>query len=560
MPDQAFKRLRLCIQNDRQIEAKVDDDAPIISHIDLSDLQWQTIELFVNLLRDDRLRQQDELSIFGQHLYNVLFSNGIAPTIDQILADANVPVHLSLEFGTEQHEMAGWPWEHIYCPTHENHGFFLTSRTNLLLTRHFMPALGEDPSDPRLEIPGTRLRTLFFATSPEVETLPAVRYEKVLGTIRKLKDRYKTVEVKAVKPLTDSGEPSATFYRFGAEVEDYRPHIIHFLGHGRYVTQNGRCLSQIAFMTEDTEARDMNPINEEQFVEIIARNKDLKLIFLQACRSGGSRSDQAIASLAQRLAEMDIPAVVAMHYRVDEGAADLFVRDFYNTLLDDKTTLETAVQKGRDRIATFLDQTHKPFQAYGLPVLYARQHGLQIICPLQETMAEQPAAVQPGIIGHLGRARSTNAAQPEQPMAGLSGAPGEPDYQTVRILVYDFLKTYFGSEGDFVDLLFYVDVSEAEISSGTLIQRMGMLINLLQGRNRLPELVRLLKEKRKNAPWPSELDKYLALQKSLAQNAPPIGPLSNLPPEDARDTKPNTDKQHITGSWLRPDLPDEALG
>jgi hypothetical protein len=143
------------------------------------------------------------------------------------------------------------------------------------------------------------------------------------------------------------------------------PHVIHFVGHGQYVSPEG---GQIAFMKED---RTADWITAKRFATLLLEAFSVRMVFLQACESAAGDPYHAISGVAQRLAHVNIPAIVAMQYKVKQPHAIEFAREFYKELAAGKS-IDVAVQRARGPLS---DEKGASSHAFGLPVLYQRQPG-----------------------------------------------------------------------------------------------------------------------------------------------------------------------------------------
>jgi hypothetical protein len=111
--------------------------------ITLDQLEEQTVNFLINILRNQQLREAKDWQLLGTHLYKVLLNNDIGRAIHMALYNqAFQLVRVELEFKPNRiwGDLASWPWEYLYCPLEYGHsgtGYFLTRKPRLLLVRHF---------------------------------------------------------------------------------------------------------------------------------------------------------------------------------------------------------------------------------------------------------------------------------------------------------------------------------------------------------------------------------------------------------------------------------------
>jgi hypothetical protein len=77
----------------------------------------------------------------------------------------------------------------------------------------------------------------------------------------------------------------------------------------------------------------------------------------------------SFSGIARSLAACGVPAVVGMQYRIKTEIATAFATAFYDSLLDENTPVDVAVERGRQEIdEQFASERDR--LSFGLPVLY----------------------------------------------------------------------------------------------------------------------------------------------------------------------------------------------
>jgi hypothetical protein len=348
-----------CLSQSSRPGAEAEMEGPFELRLE-SNLQYRTIKTLVEILRGNRMLT-GEVELLGTYLYSVLLDNEIGEEFHNLLqsSDQNKFLRVELHFEDFNSELTNWPWEYLYRYPRDQQpsGYFLVNHEQFALIRS--PRV--KPQRPvRVQADDTPVRVLFVASSPCDEQ--KIEFEALQEQITGLKGLE-------VTPLTtswtndpthetaESGEARATYEKFKEIVGSKSPHVIHFVGHGRYEKSGG----QIAFVQSNYKAR---WIQGSKLAEDLQNNKSVRLVFLQACESAmtdPSAPYQALSSVAGSLAGYYIPAVVAMQSKVENYVANNFAECFYGALTE-RMAVYQAMQKGRKKIPTK--------DALGIPVLY----------------------------------------------------------------------------------------------------------------------------------------------------------------------------------------------
>jgi hypothetical protein len=190
----------------------------------------------------------------------------------------------------------------------------------------------------------------------------AVVCQSFITKVQELKDKGK---IDLVEPLLiecidrkeplkpDPYEPIASRARFEKLVEAEQPHIIHFIGHG----ERGGPEGQPAFVGLD---RNAHWVTGKDFAGLASKSKQLGLVFLQACESALPDPHSPISSVASELLGKGIPAVVAMQAKVENEAANMFARKFYEAI-GERKPVDVAVMEGRKAIQSMLKDRRGAF-------------------------------------------------------------------------------------------------------------------------------------------------------------------------------------------------------
>ena len=383
------KQLRLHIGSDNKI--RVDPTLEWAGSfkelpIDLPAEKRRYLLMWIDMLRENRLYKRPEFETLGESLYSVLLDNEIGKTINRFLFEANWAgketadfLRIELEFAENQQELAAWPWEYLF---NRELGIFLAESSRLVLVRRITIPLA-----PRsLQIEDRPVRILFVAASPD--DLSPVQFESVLDSIMHIRETTNFEVTTLVTPYKDyrrgsEDAPEATRRKLIDLVQMVQPHIIHFVGHGRYEKGSG----QLALMGLDGHA---DWIDDHQFSSWLMDDQRLRLVFLQTCESGLSSVDpyRDFTGMANYLAKKNIPVIIAMQYQIQMNLANRFARAFYEALATSKT-IGASVQEGRLEVQSTTSANEAHRYAFCLPVLYMNSPDDALLSPPLPTA--QPA-------------------------------------------------------------------------------------------------------------------------------------------------------------------------
>jgi hypothetical protein len=224
------------------------------------------------------------------------------------------------------------------------------------------------------------LKVLFAALSPG--GLVPVEYESVMQMFIDLRNSEPSPRIQLWvfsqdhaqdgTPYQDSGDLYRTTYpSFIDAVSRFNPHVIHIIGHGRYVHGGDRgSHGQLAFPLSS----EPQWVNDWELAAELMESPDLRLVFFQACETAtmSSHPYQAISGMAHSLARRNIPAVIGMHFEVKSVMANKFARAFYEPLMQHKS-IEVALHAGR-RALRLASNGAAEGRNFGMPVLYLREY------------------------------------------------------------------------------------------------------------------------------------------------------------------------------------------
>jgi len=333
--------------------------------LEFDSLRIKTIEVFAERLARDERATRKELATLGEHLYVGLLPDGeVRRFVDQRLrqarVDQRVQLRLKLPYTEDERteaieeRIADLPWEYLYCPLlHE----FVVQRADLVLSRLVAPKSKPPPlvaTDKELRI------GVVFANPSDAE----------LGTI-------------AVGPLLDKldalgriegicvGQPErATPDAVIAWLSDFRPEVMHFIGHGGVDREDNS--AKIVLINDDGESQLVPDYQLRGYFDHAGYVPPVVLLDLPVREGGVADLERNMARLGPTLVNAGVPAVIAMQYPFPAAAARTFSEVFYTELANGED-IDIAVTRGRHAYQ-FRVEAATETRMLGTPVLYAQSH------------------------------------------------------------------------------------------------------------------------------------------------------------------------------------------
>jgi CHAT domain-containing protein/tetratricopeptide (TPR) repeat protein len=298
--------------------------------------------------------RQEDLIRYGQMLYQDLF--GQDNTFKQYLAKQphlKNGAQLILKLHNTASELWNTPWEYIHDGTQ-----FLGIQPQYPILRTLRDIrLERDNLDLR-ELP-CPLRILMVISHPK-DASP-LNIDTEIAMIRR-----------AVKPAEDAGRIEIDFVEEGSlqnldkALLDGDYHMLHYSGHGSIAPQG-------SFLVMEDEQGLARPVFLWELLPLLQRSKNLRFIFLSACKAGTITETKATSGIATGLLQA-VPAVLAMQFSILDQRASILAETFYGGL-GRGLTLEEAIHSAR----LALHQENTLADDWGVPVLYTHQPNLRMI-------------------------------------------------------------------------------------------------------------------------------------------------------------------------------------
>ncbi len=366
------------------------------------------------VLSDDQKKKQasdiltELVAFLGSYLYDVLFTKDIEKLLDRAMNDKPELLRIQLEFISlnKSFDYGNWPWEYLYQPrTSTRIGGFLAKQTNLMLVRR-LTLSGETP-----DMKTSKPKVLLIISQPRNYDVQCV---DLLNTLKVLKDGDR-IDLTILEKDHDPKKPQQNliYDNVWKTITGNTFDIIHFVGHGQ-CTRDG---AQLALVDSKGEA---DWTSAADIAEIFEHTKQRpKLVFLQACESALPDTYRGVSGVAQALAEKNIPAVIAMQYKIMNSIANNFACEFYDKLATG-LPIDLAVLAGRGAIIKDARKEDFQYHAFGLPVLYLRSYD-----SIFEKVLPGPPLLPPDN-GVLDAQMSSGVGQCDNPEKGYCPAPSVP--------------------------------------------------------------------------------------------------------------------------------------
>jgi hypothetical protein len=423
---------------------------------------------------DELLRQ------FGRRLFDALLADPIGSLYHTSLGLAQgAGKRLRLRLRIEPPEISALPWEYLYDPEAD---LPLAISPNHCLSR-YVPI--NEPTR-TLEI-APPLRVLVVISDPSDlgdYGMPALDVEQEIQRIQKaLQPREAGGEVKA------DVLPHAVAADLREKLRTFRPHVIHFIGHGGFQDDQGM------LVMEDDE-RKTRLVSDKQFREFFLGADDAKLVILNVCQGATQSSARALAGLAPQVVRRGLGAVVAMQYPIPDKVALSFAREFYRALAQ-YYPVDAAVTEGRRAVYQDFGSDRPD---WGTPVIFMRSpDGVLFSTPQVAKANERSTASGSGVniqaqqVTIMGDVAGRDVIKSDlQRASGISDTVAT-DWSPQRLR--DVLSSRFDLE-ELRALCFDLGRDWDDLGGDTKGRKALELIGYMQRHDRLPELVAAIRRKR----------------------------------------------------------------
>ncbi len=332
--------------------------------LDLGGLDGRVLRLFEEWmsLRTISWREED-IRVFGQLLHRRLFPGDSWAWIEDQVAACGEGDRARLWLGfpsdAAASRMASLPWEYLCTQDRPGRrGRFLGLEPGLTMSR-VLPSGSVGPGAAEEK----EVRILPVVGESDNPALGTVRFQEVLDEIERTGRRpgFSTLPPVGVDGSDEQG-PGATEAELRAAVAEHHPHVVHYLGHGRF--RDGTGAVALLGATGDTDW-----VSQDRLARALCDNDwSPTVVVLHACEGGAVDFDYRFAGLAPAIVEAGAQCAVAMQYAVTNATATTFSSSLYAALADNRS-FEDALHVAR---RTLWEQSGDP-RLIGVPLVYQRR-------------------------------------------------------------------------------------------------------------------------------------------------------------------------------------------
>ena len=361
------------------------------------DLRWYVETYSTRYMTevDDRRAEQiaAQLKEWGKALFNQVFSARDAQRLFNAFQDSREKGRV-VSLNAEHPKILALPWELLHDPQ----GNYLFNENPRISIRRKLKRGGRKPFKVN---PKNQLHLLFVISRPDDLNFldPRTEPKAVLNALA----------VKGIEQVTVEFLRPATFDKLIKRLENTdlpQVDILHFDGHGvfdadgvyfeqaKQVFPEGYAGTKagegsqvdrknIGYLVFETEDGKKALIDAEKLGDMLYQ-QEVSLVFLSACQSGmvgtseESVDEEALGSIAVRLAKTGIPSIIAMTYSVLIDSTEKLSGEFYENLANGKAIAES-LDNARRHLIRNSDRGERPrgqkritlkLQDWFLPALY----------------------------------------------------------------------------------------------------------------------------------------------------------------------------------------------
>ena len=225
-------------------------------------------------------------------------------------------------------ELASLPWELLYWPDRRR---FLGDAAIVQVVRELQTGRAAHERQTR-----SVLRVLLVAANPE--GTPPLNLKVEVAAIQSIFQRSPRID------FTFVGD--ASFQNVAWHLQQYKPHVLHFMGHGAFIDEAEKEVGAIVLQSEKGEP-DLIPA--ETLASLLRQSLTLQLVVLNACDSARiprRRGADPFAGVSSAILMQGVPAVAAMQFAISNQASKLFAKRFYESLVSGES-MEQAMGAAR---------------------------------------------------------------------------------------------------------------------------------------------------------------------------------------------------------------------
>lgn len=288
-------------------------------------------------------RGRSAIEVYGTRLFEALLpeparTNYRIALMTAVQTDSRLRILLDLDEQTTD-----LPWEYLFDADRAS---FLAMSNDTSLFRMVTDDLPTRPIEP-IE----QLRILVMTTSPiGLEALD------VTAEMNRIEERLAPFgDLAHVRPV--HGE---TFDDLRLALNDFNPHIFHFVGHGDWDDQADD--GTVAF----ADARGVHHPVSGRDLGVLLNRPGLRIVLMNSCDAARTSQQDRFAGVAGSLVAQGVPAAIGMQYAIEDKAAAAFGSEFLASLVATQS-IDDALTGARAAIYTVRSAVE-----WGTPVFTTR--------------------------------------------------------------------------------------------------------------------------------------------------------------------------------------------
>lgn len=252
----------------------------------------------------------------GTTLHDSLFNSDIGDILEAGLQQRDPQRLRGFRFilnTTHSPELARLPWEFLYH----------TERDDFLFTDRMTPLVrvldGPPPPEPLALKPPMKILIAIAEPKDQPELAVGKELQQLESALADMVDQG-IVEIVSLFHTTVTALDEALLKE--------APHVLHFIGHGDVIDNQG-----VLYLESDIPTKSSITLDSRRFAVMLRNYRtSLRLVFLNSCLGAASTQKNVFDGIAQSLVRKDIPAVIAMQFPIQDETAVLLSRHFYRYL------------------------------------------------------------------------------------------------------------------------------------------------------------------------------------------------------------------------------------
>lgn len=270
---------------------------------------------------------------FGVKLFNFIFQGSIRDLFRELSSQDKI---LRLTISTPIPELAVLPWE-LMCDIKS--GFapqFLCFQPQIRFCRA-LHLFDRSKFQARKQLGNGKVKLLLVTANPILTNyLDVGTEERLIQFVIDEAPKLENIELDILH--------NASVNSLREKLLKFRPHILHFSGHGGY--RDDEDLGYIV-LADKNNPQQPEEVNSYRFSAIIQEAGSVQLAFLSTCRGSAGDDKSAFSGVAQLLHANGVNGVAALSFAVQDRTGHAILANFYRYLLRYGLTVEESIARVR---------------------------------------------------------------------------------------------------------------------------------------------------------------------------------------------------------------------